>query len=134
MGISRATASKWVNRHREFGDIGLLDRSSAPRRSPTATAGDVVELIEGMRRGHKWSTARITFELEQVGVQISRRTVSRILLSLQGDRDLVTLGHSAAVAAALPNGRLAVLPGTHGLPAESPETVNPLLLAFLKRE
>ena len=25
MGISRACASKWVNRHRQFGDLGLVD-------------------------------------------------------------------------------------------------------------
>jgi pimeloyl-ACP methyl ester carboxylesterase len=54
-------------------------------------------------------------------------------LVLQGDRDLVTLEHSSAVAAALPDARLGVLPGTHLLPIESPETVNPLLLAFLRQ-
>jgi pimeloyl-ACP methyl ester carboxylesterase len=52
-------------------------------------------------------------------------------LVLQGDRDEVTLEHGAAVAAALPNGRLAVLPGTHLLPMESPGVVNALLLWFL---
>jgi pimeloyl-ACP methyl ester carboxylesterase len=52
-------------------------------------------------------------------------------LVLQGDRDEVTLEHSAAVVAALPDARLAVLPGTHGLPVESPETVNPVLRQFL---
>jgi pimeloyl-ACP methyl ester carboxylesterase len=52
-------------------------------------------------------------------------------LVLQGDRDEVTLEHGAAVATALPHGRLAVLPGTHLLPLENPEVVNPLLLWFL---
>jgi pimeloyl-ACP methyl ester carboxylesterase len=52
-------------------------------------------------------------------------------LVLQGDRDEVTLEHGAAVAAALPNGRLAVLPGTHALPVEAPEVVNALLEWFL---
>jgi pimeloyl-ACP methyl ester carboxylesterase len=52
-------------------------------------------------------------------------------LVLQGDRDEVTLEHGAAVAAALPKGRLAVLPGTHLLPLESPDLVNALLLWFL---
>ena len=52
-------------------------------------------------------------------------------LVLQGDRDEVTLEHGAAVATALPHGRLAVLPGTHLLPMESPEVVNALLLWFL---
>jgi pimeloyl-ACP methyl ester carboxylesterase len=52
-------------------------------------------------------------------------------LVLQGDRDEVTLEHGAAVATALPRGRLAVLPGTHLLPMESPEVVNALLVWFL---
>jgi pimeloyl-ACP methyl ester carboxylesterase len=52
-------------------------------------------------------------------------------LVLQGDRDDVTLEHGAAVAAALPHGRLAVLPGTHALPLENPGAVNALLLWFL---
>jgi pimeloyl-ACP methyl ester carboxylesterase len=52
-------------------------------------------------------------------------------LVLQGDRDDVTLEHGAAVAAALPHGRLAVLPGTHALPVENPAVVNALLLWFL---
>lgn len=53
-------------------------------------------------------------------------------LVLQGDRDEVTLEHGAAVAAALGQGRLAVLPGTHALPIELPDVVNPLLLSFLR--
>ena len=52
-------------------------------------------------------------------------------LVLQGDRDEVTLEHGAAVAAVLPHGRLAVLPGTHALPVENPDVVNALLLWFL---
>ncbi|MGB3697914.1 MAG: leucine zipper domain-containing protein [Gordonia sp. (in: high G+C Gram-positive bacteria)] len=32
MRISRATASKRVNRYRRYGDIGLLDRASTPHR------------------------------------------------------------------------------------------------------
>ena len=46
MGVSRATASKWVNRYRRFGELGRRDRSSAPRRQPTATPGDIVARIE----------------------------------------------------------------------------------------
>jgi pimeloyl-ACP methyl ester carboxylesterase len=53
-------------------------------------------------------------------------------LVLQGDRDEVTLEHSQAVVATLPDARLAVLPGSHGLPIESPEVVNPLLVQFLR--
>lgn len=82
MGISRATASKWVNRYQQFGEVGLLDRSSSPLRQPTATDSGVVARIEWVRREHKWSAARIEFELALEGVAISRRTVTRILLQL----------------------------------------------------
>jgi transposase len=68
MGISRACASKWVNRWRRFGQAGLQDRSSVPHRSPTATRDWVVEQIEIWRRNHKWSAQRITDELVGLGV------------------------------------------------------------------
>ena len=61
----------------------------------------------------------------------SLAAVAAPTLVLQGDRDEVTLEHGAAVAAALPNGRLAVLPGTHALPVEAREVVNALLEWFL---
>ena len=53
-------------------------------------------------------------------------------LVLQGDRDEVTVEHSQAVVSALPDARLAVLPGTHALPLESPDVVNPLIVQFLR--
>lgn len=82
MGISRATASKWVNRYKRFGKLGLQDRSSAPIRQPSATPGETLARIEELRREHKWSASRITFELHGDGVAISRRTVTRHLAEL----------------------------------------------------
>jgi transposase len=43
MGISRACASKWVNRWRLHGDAGLQDRPSSPHRSPKATPARVID-------------------------------------------------------------------------------------------
>lgn len=58
--------------------------------------------------------------------------VSAPTLVVQGDRDEVTVEHSLAVVAALPDARLAVLPGTHALPLESPGLLNALLISFLR--
>ncbi|MES9535620.1 helix-turn-helix domain-containing protein, partial [Rhodococcus baikonurensis] len=82
MGISRQCASKWVNRYRKYGDLGLQDRSSTPHHQPTATAAEVVADIESMRRSRKWSASRITFELRMDGTVIARRTVTKILRNL----------------------------------------------------
>jgi len=82
MSISRATASKWVNRYEQFGELGLIDRSSAPVSRPTATPGQLVANIEAMRREHKWSASRIAFELYENGTPVSRRTITRLLAQL----------------------------------------------------
>jgi transposase len=40
LGISRATAYKWLRRFRDEGLAGLADRSSRPRRSPRPAGHD----------------------------------------------------------------------------------------------
>lgn len=82
MGISRACASKWVNRWRRHGEAGLQDRASTPHHSSTATAACVIQQIEVWRREHKWSAQRIAYELAELDVRINRRTVSRHLSRL----------------------------------------------------
>jgi transposase len=74
MGISRACASKWVNRWRRHGDLGLLDRPSTPHHSPRATPAWVIEKIESWRRHEKWSAQRITHELAALNYTVNRRT------------------------------------------------------------
>jgi pimeloyl-ACP methyl ester carboxylesterase len=67
--------------------------------------------------------------------ELDLRTFSSVqaeTLVMQGDRDEVTIEHSAELAGILPNGRLAVLPGSHGLPIESPDAFNPLLISWLR--
>jgi len=58
--------------------------------------------------------------------------ISAPTLVVQGDRDEVTLAHSAEVVAGLGDARLAVLPGTHLLPVECPQLLNPLVIEFLR--
>ncbi|ROR53723.1 transposase IS481 family protein [Luteococcus japonicus] len=80
MGISRACASKWVNRHRDLGDPGLLDGSSAPHTSPTRTPDNVIEEALKLRRAKKWSAAKISTELaEKHGLRVSTSTIQRHL-------------------------------------------------------
>ncbi|WP_306311187.1 IS481 family transposase [Streptomyces hydrogenans] len=59
MGISRATAHKWIRRWRAEGDAGLHDRSSRPRTTPHRTAAAVEEQVCELRRTRKLGPARI---------------------------------------------------------------------------
>ena len=49
-GISERSARKWLGRWRAEGEAGLLDRSSAPRRSPCRTPEPLVKAIIALRR------------------------------------------------------------------------------------
>jgi transposase len=102
MGISRACASKWVNRYRHHGDLGLVDRPSVPHRSPNATPPEVIAQIESWRRDQKWSASRIAHELAEAGHHIHRRTVTRHLNRLG-------LGHRRFLD---PSGEPNRIPGT----------------------
>jgi transposase InsO family protein len=75
MGISRATAHKWVRRWREQGDTGLHDRSSRPLSTPHRTAAALEARVCDLRRTRKLGPARIGPIL---GLPAS--TVHRILL------------------------------------------------------
>src|SRR5688572_3321831 len=49
-GVSERTAAKWLARWRAQGELGLLDRSSAPARRPTQLPAERVKAIEALRR------------------------------------------------------------------------------------
>ncbi|TDD70852.1 IS481 family transposase [Actinomadura rubrisoli] len=59
MGISRATAHKWVARWRAEGHVGLHDRSSRPHRTPHRTPAQEEEQVCALRRDRKLGPARI---------------------------------------------------------------------------
>src|SRR5690349_2982804 len=48
--VSERTCSKWVARYRTEGELGLLDRSSAPKRVANRTSEDAIQAIAALRR------------------------------------------------------------------------------------
>jgi transposase InsO family protein len=72
-GVSVRCARKWVGRYRLEGELGLHDRSSAPRRVANRTAVERVETIAKLRR-LRFTAAEIA---ETLGMALS--TVSGIL-------------------------------------------------------
>ena len=59
MGISRATAHKWVRRWRAEGEAGLADRSSRPLTTPHRTPAAIEIRVCDLRRSRKLGPARI---------------------------------------------------------------------------
>ncbi|MFC8504758.1 IS481 family transposase, partial [Pedococcus sp. NPDC057267] len=75
MGVSRATAYKWLGRYRAEGVAGLRDRSSRPRTSPRRTDPATEAAIVALRRDRRLGPARIAGVL---GLNTS--TVHRVLV------------------------------------------------------
>lgn len=59
LGVSRATAYKWLRRFRAEGEAGLLDRSSRPHRSPRRLPADQVAAILAARATRRWGPHRL---------------------------------------------------------------------------
>lgn len=59
LGISRATAYKWVRRYRVEGESGLLDRSSRPHRSPRQLSDAVEAEILAARAAWRYGPDRL---------------------------------------------------------------------------
>jgi transposase InsO family protein len=89
LGISRATAYKWLRRYRAEGEPGLLDRSSRPRHSPRRLSGAAEAEILAAR-------ARWRYGPDRLGPLLGRppSTVHRVLarrgFSRLRDADRVT--------------------------------------------
>lgn len=75
MGVSRATAHKWLRRFREEGPAGLQDRSSRPHLSPTALSAGRVARILGDRDRTGWGPHRLAALTGEC-----RSTVHRVLV------------------------------------------------------
>jgi transposase InsO family protein/transposase len=69
-GVSDRTAGKWVARFRLEGVQGLLDRSSAPRSSPSRTPEERVQAIAALRR-LRMTGAEIAECLNMAGTTVS---------------------------------------------------------------
>jgi transposase InsO family protein len=62
-GVSRQTASKWVERYRSEGEQGLLDRSTRPHRSPTRLPLQLVKKVVRARVRLQWGPHRLGWSL-----------------------------------------------------------------------
>jgi transposase InsO family protein len=63
LGVSRATAYKWLARYRQHGQAGLADRSSRPRRCRHALSAAQVGRVLSARRRHRQGPHRLAFRL-----------------------------------------------------------------------
>ena len=89
LGISRATAYKWIRRHRAEGPAGLVDRSSRPRRSPRRLSPPEEAEIVSARATWRYGPDRLGPLLGRPASTVHRVLVRRGVSRLR-DADRVT--------------------------------------------
>jgi transposase InsO family protein len=89
LGVSRATAYKWIRRHRSEGPAGLEDRSSRPRRSPRRLDPGAEAEIVAARSSWRYGPDRLGPLLGRPPSTVHRVLVRRGLSRLR-DADRVT--------------------------------------------
>jgi transposase InsO family protein len=89
LGISRATAYKWLRRYRAEGEAGLLDRSSRPHRSPRRLPDAVEARILAARAEWRYGPDRLG-PLLGLPPSTVHRVLARRGLSRLRDADRVT--------------------------------------------
>jgi transposase InsO family protein len=97
LGISRATAYKWVRRYRAEGEAGLLDRSSRPHRSPRRLSPSREAAILAARVEWRYGPDRLG-PLLGLPPSTVHRVLQRRGLSRLRDADRVTLAPVRYVA------------------------------------
>jgi transposase InsO family protein len=63
LGVSRATAYKWLGRYRRFGPGGLADRTSRPQHCPHALTTTEVHRVLAARRRRRQGPHRLGYHL-----------------------------------------------------------------------
>ena len=71
LGVSRATAYKWLRRYRQHGPAGLADRSSRPHRCPHALSAAQVRRVLAARRRYRQGPHRLAWRLGMARSTIS---------------------------------------------------------------
>src|SRR6202163_328440 len=78
-GVSRKTGYKWLERYREAGVEGLLDRSRARLHHAQAITEEIAERCLAVRRAHpSWGPAKVRAWLERKAAQIEWPAASTI--------------------------------------------------------
>ncbi|HLV56690.1 MAG TPA: leucine zipper domain-containing protein, partial [Actinotalea caeni] len=89
MGVSRQCAHRWVSRYREHGEVGLVDRSSRPVSSPTATPAATAAAVLELRSRERLGRDEIARQCG-VGPRTASRLIARAGLPALHELDPVT--------------------------------------------
>ncbi|MFE2354083.1 alpha/beta fold hydrolase [Streptomyces parvulus] len=120
-----------------FAEPGMLD-AMTPGSPDMEFFREMYEPVSPDGAGHWPVVAAKVLDMWRTQPTLTERELNRVtapVLVVSGDDDLMTLEHTTALYRALPDARLAVLPGaSHLVPLEKPALLNGLILDHLAEQ
>lgn len=77
--FSERTIKYWLSHYRQYGEVGLVNRSTRPRTSPKDTSIREKERILELRHETHLGALKLHYKLAKEGIYIHERTVGKIL-------------------------------------------------------
>jgi transposase InsO family protein len=77
--FSERAIKYWLARYREFGILGLENKSTRPKSQPNETPIRIKELIVEMRKENKLCAQKLWYKLRKEKVDINVRTIGKII-------------------------------------------------------
>lgn len=76
---SERTLKRWLSLHREFGEDGLIPKSTKPKTQPNETSIRIKEKVIELRKETKLCAIKLHWKLKKENIIIHERTIGKIL-------------------------------------------------------
>ena len=76
---SKRSLERWLSSYKQYGEAGLIPRSTRPKSQPNETPIRIKERIIELRNKHKKCAFKLADDLGQEGIKINTRTIGKIL-------------------------------------------------------
>lgn len=77
----KRTLERWVSNFKNYGEEGLIPKSTRPRTCPNETSIRIKERVIELRKETRLCAKKLNWKLEKEGIKVKERTIGNILKS-----------------------------------------------------
>jgi transposase len=77
----KRTLERWISNFKNYGEEGLIPKSTRPRTCPNETSIRIKERVIELRKETRLCAKKLNWRLEKEGIEVKERTIGNILKS-----------------------------------------------------
>jgi len=75
----KRTLERWISAYKQYGETGLLPKSTKPKTQPNETSIRIKERIVELRKETKLCAEKLNYKLKKENITIHKRTIGKII-------------------------------------------------------